>query len=387
MSITLEQIVEHKRESMQWRRQFLSIATVRSMAADQPPARSFAAALVQSVRPMRIIAEVKRQSPSAGLLRPEYEGESFAPESIARAYEQAGAAAISCLTDEEFFAGHVSFLARIKPEVTLPVIRKDFLIDPWQVYESRAAGADAVLLMAECLEGQMLGDMALLATSIGLDVLIEIHDAAHLERMAHEAGVQVEHGVEFGVAEVRNATEEVIYLCTGGRGREPPEALNLASHPRVLRPQEALAEVHGEVDVLVLGGGPEGCEVADALAARGSKVRIVELRPKVGLGLPSSVRHLLVDRLKEAGVTVHVSRTLAPLPSAGEEVTLLDRKQNSADRVPYPDIIVLAIGVEREEHFDALEDDARVHRLGDARQPATILEAVAEGWRAGREVR
>ena len=167
---------------MQWRRQFLSIATVRSMAADQPPARSFAAALVQSVRPMRIIAEVKRQSPSAGLLRPEYEGESFAPESIARAYEQAGAAAISCLTDEEFFAGHVSFLARIKPEVTLPVIRKDFLIDPWQVYESRAAGADAVLLMAECLEGQMLGDMALLATSIGLDVLIEIHDAAHLER-------------------------------------------------------------------------------------------------------------------------------------------------------------------------------------------------------------
>ncbi len=211
--------------------------------------------------------------------------------------------------------------------------------------------------------------------------------AAHLERMAHEAGVQVEHGVEFGVAEVRNATEEVIYLCTGGRGREPPEALNLASHPRVLRPQEALAEVHGEVDVLVLGGGPEGCEVADALAARGSKVRIVELRPKVGLGLPSSVRYLLVDRLKEAGVTVHVSRTLAPLPSAGEEVTLLDRKQNSADRVPYPDIIVLAIGVEREEHFDALEDDARVHRLGDARQPATILEAVAEGWRAGREVR
>jgi indole-3-glycerol phosphate synthase len=183
MSITLEQIVEHKRESMQWRKQFLTLGAVRAMAADQPPPRAFVELpLARGVKPTRIIAEVKRKSPSAGLLRPEYEGESFAPESIAGAYEQAGAAAISCLTDEEFFAGHLSFIARIKEQVALPVLRKDFIIDAWQLYESRAAQADAVLLMAECLEGRMLDDMASLAVSLGLGVLLEIHDAANLDR-------------------------------------------------------------------------------------------------------------------------------------------------------------------------------------------------------------
>jgi indole-3-glycerol phosphate synthase len=182
MSITLEQIVEHKRESMQWRKQFLTLGAVRAMAADQPPPRAFVEPLARGLRPTRIIAEVKRKSPSAGLLRPEYEGESFAPESIAGAYEQAGAAAISCLTDEEFFAGHLSFIARIKEQVALPVLRKDFIIDAWQLYESRAAQADAVLLMAECLEGRLLDDLASLAASLGLGVLLEIHDEANLER-------------------------------------------------------------------------------------------------------------------------------------------------------------------------------------------------------------
>lgn len=182
MSITLEQIVEHKRESMQWRKQFLTLGAVRAMASDQPPPRAFVDPLAQGRQPTRIIAEVKRKSPSAGLLRPEYEGESFAPESIAGAYEQAGAAAISCLTDEEFFDGHLSFIARIKQEVALPVLRKDFIIDAWQVYESRAAQADAVLLMAECLEGRMLDDLASLAVSLGLGVLLEIHDEANLAR-------------------------------------------------------------------------------------------------------------------------------------------------------------------------------------------------------------
>src|SRR5690606_38572830 len=145
-----------------------------------------------------IIAEIKRQSPSAGLIRPEYTGESFAPEGIARAYTEHGASAISCLTDEKFFGGSPAFIARVKAATPLPVLRKDFLIDPRQIWESRLLGADAILLIAECLPGDQLPAMADEAAAAGLTALIEIHDEANLERAARLVGTPTVPGGQAG---------------------------------------------------------------------------------------------------------------------------------------------------------------------------------------------
>jgi indole-3-glycerol phosphate synthase len=136
---------------------------------------------VNAAKP-RIIAEIKRKSPSAGLIRPEYAGEDFDPGSIARAYEAAGASAISCLTERDYFDGHVSFLQRVKAACSLPVLRKDFIIDSWQLQESRANGADAVLLIAECLPGEQLRELAEEAQQYWLGVLIESHDEHNFSR-------------------------------------------------------------------------------------------------------------------------------------------------------------------------------------------------------------
>ena len=160
------------------------------MVAQEEPARNFFAAVTRRRNPHHtaVIAEIKRRSPSAGLIRPEYEGEGFSPEFIARRYHEAGAAAISCLTDEEFFGGSLSFIRRIKEVVPLPVLRKDFIIDPWQLWESRAYGADAVLLIAECLaEGPMV-DLLILAQRLGLTVLLEVHEMDNLLRVRPHVG-------------------------------------------------------------------------------------------------------------------------------------------------------------------------------------------------------
>ena len=135
-----------------------------------------------------VIAEIKRKSPSAGLIRPEYEGDGFAPENIARAYHAAGAAAISCLTDETDFGGHLSFIQRVKDAVPLPVLRKDFIVDPWQLWESRAAGADAVLLIAEALTESLIVDMLILAQQLRLTVLLEVHSMDNLLRVRPHVG-------------------------------------------------------------------------------------------------------------------------------------------------------------------------------------------------------
>jgi indole-3-glycerol phosphate synthase len=127
-------------------------------------------------------------SPSAGLIRPEYEGDAFRPEEIAKRYHECGASAISCLTDEKFFGGHLSFIRRIKDAVPLPVLRKDFLFDPWQLWESRAAGADAVLLIAECLTESQLLDMLILSQRLGLTTLVEVHELESLLKVRPHVG-------------------------------------------------------------------------------------------------------------------------------------------------------------------------------------------------------
>ncbi|MEM1330502.1 MAG: indole-3-glycerol phosphate synthase TrpC [Planctomycetota bacterium] len=185
----LAEIVEHTRSGLDAIR--ASETELEALARDAEPPRGFLRALTGDPDSTAVIAEVKRRSPSAGLIRPEYAelagegsdgGMGFDPVVIARAYFNAGASAISCLTDEKFFGGHVSFLSAIRKGVPLPVIRKDFLLDPVQVTEARAAGADAVLLIAECLSDAALDDLIDRALSLGMDVLLEIHDADNFGR-------------------------------------------------------------------------------------------------------------------------------------------------------------------------------------------------------------
>src|SRR6476469_3580962 len=143
------------------------------------PRRDFADALRFPRRGnIALIAEVKKASPSAGVIRADFD-----PVRIAQAYEAAGASALSVLTDEKFFQGKLDYIRAVRERVKLPVLRKDFIIDPYQVYEARAAGADAILLIAECLETSEMIDLQILATEMNLTVLIEVHDLDNLMRV------------------------------------------------------------------------------------------------------------------------------------------------------------------------------------------------------------
>lgn len=184
MSI-LETIKAHKLEEVAQAKKRVSEASLREVAAAQPPARGFALA-VRGGRPAdqprqpgrlpRVIAEVKKASPSVGVIRPDFD-----PVAIAQSYEHGGAAAISCLTDEKFFQGSIDYLRRIRAAVGLPVLRKEFMLDPWQVWEARAAGADAILLIAGFVGWPELAELRSAAREAGMDVLVEIHDLEELE--------------------------------------------------------------------------------------------------------------------------------------------------------------------------------------------------------------
>ncbi len=188
--ITLAEIVAHKRVEVDRAKARTSIEEFQDRIAELSRPRNFFAAVTKhpSANHTAIIAEIKRQSPSAGLLRPEYADDSFDPATIARQYHAAGAAAISCLTDERYFSGKLSYIHAIRDAVPLPVLRKDFIIDPWQLWESRAAGADAILLIAECLREAELVDLSILARQLQLTALVEIHEMDNLLRMRPYVG-------------------------------------------------------------------------------------------------------------------------------------------------------------------------------------------------------
>lgn len=190
---TLQRIVEHKREEVARAKAATPLVELESMVAQAEPPRNFFRAVMRhpDARHFSIIAEIKRKSPSAGLIRPEYDPPApalFQPEVIARAYHAAGAAAISCLTDAKFFGGSLAYIERIKEAVPLPVLRKDFIVDPWQLWESRAHGADAVLLIAECLNESEIVDMLILAQQLQLTTLLEVHDMENLLRVVPHIG-------------------------------------------------------------------------------------------------------------------------------------------------------------------------------------------------------
>ena len=154
------------------------LSELKRMVADSDRTRGFAGRLRQaSVAGTAIIAEVKKGSPSKGIIR-----EDFDPVSIACSYERGGASCLSVLTDEHYFYGSLDYLGQIRAQVDLPLLRKDFLIDPYQVFQARVAGADAILLIAAAVDDGQLLKLATLATELQLDTLLEIHNSVELER-------------------------------------------------------------------------------------------------------------------------------------------------------------------------------------------------------------
>ncbi len=174
----LEKIIDRKREEIAERLQQRSLDEVKQLAAEQSPARGFVASMERKIEAGQaaVIAEIKKASPSKGVIR-----EDFYPAELAKSYERGGAACLSVLTDVDFFQGSDSYLQEARSASSLPVIRKDFIVDEYQVYEARAIGADCILLIVAVLEFDQMERLNSLAHELGMDVLVEVHNADELE--------------------------------------------------------------------------------------------------------------------------------------------------------------------------------------------------------------
>jgi indole-3-glycerol phosphate synthase len=174
----LDTILATKRDEVAAAKRSVTLDQLDVLAAAAGPLRPFTAALTRMPgTPVHVLAEIKRASPSAGAIRAGAD-----PAVIAASYADAGASAISVLTDREYFDGDLGFLRRVRDRVGLPLLRKDFLIDPYQVYESRAMGADCILLIVACLDDARLAELEAVARSLDMAVLVEVHDRAELDR-------------------------------------------------------------------------------------------------------------------------------------------------------------------------------------------------------------
>ena len=176
----LEEICAVKREEVAARKRSRTLSALEDLAREQSPPRGFRAALERAEQTgFGLIAEIKRASPSKGLIR-----EDFQPAEHARAYATGGAACLSVLTDSRYFQGHEDYLIAARAACPLPVLRKDFMVDPWQVAEARAIGADAILIIVAALEDSTMTEIEAAARDHGMDVLVEVHDETEMERAA-----------------------------------------------------------------------------------------------------------------------------------------------------------------------------------------------------------
>jgi indole-3-glycerol phosphate synthase len=178
MSDTLSNIVAYKKLEVEARKKACSQSEIDQLATAQPSPRGFARALEQAAKTRpALIAEIKKASPSKGLIRADFD-----PPSLAKAYAAGGAAVLSVLTDSPSFQGHEAFLVAARNACALPALRKDFMVDPWQIGESRSFGADAILVIMACVDDALAEDLVAEAARFGMDALIETHDEAEMER-------------------------------------------------------------------------------------------------------------------------------------------------------------------------------------------------------------
>jgi len=176
----LKKILKRKVEEIIYRSKQVSLSQLKEAVFESPvPTRGFVSAIETRIANLRpaVIAEIKKASPSKGVIR-----ENFVPAEIAKSYEKGGATCLSVLTDMDFFQGADSYLMQARAACSLPVLRKDFTIDPYQVYEARLMGADCILLIVSALTDDQLSELSELATKLGMDVLVEVHDAEELQR-------------------------------------------------------------------------------------------------------------------------------------------------------------------------------------------------------------
>lgn len=229
----LQKIVENKREEVAKQKKILPLGELRQMLADRPPTRDFTGAVRN--RDCAVIAEVKRSSPSKGRIR-----EDFDPVGIARIYEENGASAISVLTERRFFEGRAAYVPQIGKAVSLPILRKDFIIDPYQINEARVLGADALLLIARLLEAGELRDFIGLSSELGLAALVEVHDGADVEK-AVTSGAKI-----VGVNNRDLATFRTDLTVSIGLARRVPKGVTVVS--------ESGIDSRGDIEMLMEAG-------------------------------------------------------------------------------------------------------------------------------------
>jgi len=243
----LEKIVAAKREEVERARSHVPESAFHSQLPYVPPPRDFFAALARP-GPIRLIAEVKKASPSKGVIRAD-----FQPVEIARTYQQHGASCISVLTDEPYFQGRLEYLRQIRAAVDLPLLRKDFIIDRYQVVEARAAGADAVLLIAECLDNALLKSLHDFVVELGMTPLVELYEPANLPRVL-QAGARLvgvnnrdlrtfETDLEHTLSLRRQIPDDCLVVGESGiRTREDVERLEAAGVDAILVGETLMAD-------------------------------------------------------------------------------------------------------------------------------------------------